>query len=322
MKKRWNRLKTFWWVETLEHVERHGYLEDNEVLGRFAQDVSLEDANDEELIVRRAIELSARHPRGIRLKTNIGHLITSARYLLTVCVLVAIVAGISAASAIFSASRSIDVVTASIRLVRVNLMSLMLTVILIMAAPRKIQFSLPGAWLWLSSASRSKVQRSPAVAIAGKARRTNWQDRRTCNEFKPYPRDRFTTGQYLVVSGSYFSVSIEFVWETTILLGLFCSLHRPHWYASIMVELFRPCPLAADIVNRKLLMRHARHGPGGSSEASLPMAWRCVWWRYPLPFWSSQQAIDNLSVNFTNPYYFTGETDPRSDLSERWNRRS
>ena len=305
MKKRWNRLKTFWWVETLEHVERHGYLEDNEVLGRFAQDVSLEDANDEELIVRRAIELSARHPRGIRLKTNIGHLITSARYLLTVCVLVAIVAGISAASAIFGAGNSINIVTAWIGLVGINLVSLMLTVFLIMAAPRKMQFSLPGAWLWLLGRVGRKYNAPLLLQSLGTLVVRTGKIGVFSTNLSHILWIAFTVGAIFGCVSFLFFRQYAFVWETTILpTGFFVGFTDLVGRLPCMVELYGPCPSAADVVNladsdetRKAWTKWLL-----GSVIAYGLALRLV--ALAASFWSSQQAIDNLSVDFTIPYYF------------------
>ena len=245
MRESWNRLETFWLVEALGQVERDGYFEDNEVLGCLAQNATLLEANDEELVVRRAQELSVRHPRVIRLRTNIGHLVTSARHLLTVCIFVSLVAGMSAASAIFGAGNSINIVTAWIALVGVNLLSLVLTVSLVLAAPGKMQFSLPGAWLWLLGRVGRKYN-APLLLLAGDARRTNRQDWRVLDEFQPHFLDHYHRRRSLRLPLvlSFPAICIRLGNDHSP-QGLLCRIHRLRRSAAMHGGPIQPVPVGS-----------------------------------------------------------------------------
>lgn len=305
MRESWKRLETFWLVEALEQVERHGYIEDNEALGCLAQDETLLGANDEVLIVRRALELSVRHPRVIHLRANIGHLVTSARRLLTVCFFVSLVAGMSAASAIFGASNSINIVTAWIALVGINLLSLVLTVSLVLAAPGKMQFSLPSALLWILGRVGRKYNAPLLLRSLGTLIARTGNIGAFLTNVSHILWIAVTAGAFVGCLSFFLFRQYAFVWETTILpKGFFVVFTDLVGQLPCMVDLISPCPSAADVVDR------------ADSDDT-----RKAWSRWLLgsiiaygllprlaalaaSIWSALRSIDRLSVDFTIPYYF------------------
>jgi hypothetical protein len=305
MRESWNRLETFWLVEALGQVERDGYFEDNEVLGCLAQNATLLEANDEELVVRRAQELSVRHPRVIRLRTNIGHLVTSARHLLTVCIFVSLVAGMSAASAIFGAGNSINIVTAWIALVGVNLLSLVLTVSLVLAAPGKMQFSLPGAWLWLLGRVGRKYNAPLLLRSLGTLVARTGKIGAFLTNFSHIFWITITAGAVFACLSFFLFRQYAFVWETTILpKGFFVGFTDLVGRLPCMVDLFSPCPSAADVIDladsddtRKAWTRWLL-----GSIIVYGLLPRLV--ALAASFWSTRRSIDRLSVDITIPYYF------------------
>ena len=305
MSESWSRIEKFWLVEALEQVERHGYFEDNEALGCLARDASLLEASDEELIVRRALELSVRDPRASKLRTNIGHLATSARRVLIVCILVSLLAGMSAASAIFGAGSSINVMTAWIALVGINLLSLMLTVSMVLAVPGQMQFSLPGAWLWLLGRVGRKYNAPLLLRSLGTLVARTGKIGAFLTNVSHILWIAITAGAIAGCLWFFLFRQYAFVWETTILSkGFFVAFTDLVGRIPCTVELFGPCPSASDVADL-----------ADSDET------RKAWSRWLLgsiivygllprmaalfaSLWSSRRSIGKLSVDFTNPYYF------------------